>query len=230
MDQPRRTPPRPSQNRPRRTPPLPPQAQRGGAGPEGDAEHGAEHRSGSGSGSGTVYRASGKRGDQGPRPTSPLVLALRRFPDPRLTGLGSGLFCVAAMLVLAFLDALLFDGSIAVYGVLFLLVSALTARWVRPADLVAAPVAVPIAFAVGILPVTDGAGGLGGQIMGLFTALAMHAGWLYGGTLVAGIIVTVRGVRHIARRAARKRSLAQARAGSPAGMATSAPHPRRRTA
>ena len=222
MEQPRRTPPRPSQNRPRRTPPLPPQATGGSDGREGPA----------GPGSGTVYRASGKGGGKAPRPVPPLVLALRRFPNPRLTGLGSGLFCAATMFVLACLDALLFGGSIAVYGVLFLLVSALTALWVRRADLVTAPVAVPIAFAVGILPVADGSGGVGGRIMGLVTALAMHAGWLYGGTLVAGLVVTVRGVRQMARRAARRRSLAQARAASPTGSAPipSAPHPRRRTA
>ncbi|MFD3560897.1 DUF6542 domain-containing protein [Streptomyces sp. NPDC058686] len=222
MDQPRRTPPRAPQTRPRRTPPLPPQAQGGSDGREGP----------SGSGSGTVYRASGKVGGTAPRPVPPVVLALRRFPDPRLTGLGSGLFCVATMFGLACLDGLLLDGSIAVYGVLFLLVSTLTAMWVRHADLVSAPVAVPIGFAVGILPVADGSGGFGGRVMGLVTALAMHAGWLYGGTLVAGLVVTVRGIRHIARRAARRRALAQARAGSPgtgAQQVTSAPRPRRRT-
>ncbi|MFC9674633.1 DUF6542 domain-containing protein [Streptomyces sp. NPDC058430] len=220
MDQPSRTPP---QNRPRRTPPLPPQAQGGSDGRNGPA----------GSGSGTVHRASGKGGGTAPRPAAPLVLALRRFPDPRLTGLGSGLFCTATMFALACLDALLFGGSVTVYGVLFLLVSTLTAMWVRRADLVSAPVAVPIGFAVGILPVADGSGGFGGQVMGLVTALAMHAGWLYGGTLVAGLVVTVRGIRHMTRRAARRRALAQARAGSPgtAGrQVTSAPRPRRRTA
>ncbi|MFB7995001.1 DUF6542 domain-containing protein [Streptomyces sp. NPDC056002] len=223
MDQPSRTPPRAPQNRPRRTPPLPPQAQGGSDGRNGP----------SGSGSGTVYRASGKGGGKAPRPVPPVVLALRRFPDPRLTGLGSGLFCTATMFALACLDALLFTGSVTVYGVLFLLVSALTAMWVRRADLVSAPVAVPIGFAVGILPVAGGSGGFGGQVMGLVTALAMHAGWLYGGTLVAGLVVTVRGIRHMTRRAARRRALAQARAGSP-GVAgrqvTSAPRPRRRTA
>ncbi|MET7514376.1 DUF6542 domain-containing protein [Streptomyces sp. NPDC005480] len=180
-----------------------------------------------------MYRASGKGGGKGPRPVPPIVLALRRFPDPRLTGLGSGLFCTASMFALALLDALLFGGSIVVYGVLFLLMSTLTAMWVRPADLVAAPVAVPIGFAVGILPVADGSGGFGGQVMGLVTALAMHAGWLYGGTLVAGLVVTVRGIRHMARRAARRRALAQARAGSPgtpAQQVASAPRPRRHTA
>ena len=94
-------------------------------------------------------RCTGRRGKGGgtaPRPVPPVVLALRRFPDPRLTGLGSGLFCTATMFALACLDALLFDGSVTVYGVLFLLVSALTALWVRRADLVSAPVAVPIAL------------------------------------------------------------------------------------
>ncbi|WP_443068730.1 DUF6542 domain-containing protein [Streptomyces sp. NBC_01361] len=223
MDQPSRTPPGAPQNRTCRTPPLPPQAQGGSDGRNGP----------SGARSGTVYRASGKGGGKPPRPVPPVVLALRRFPDPRLTGLGSGLFCTAAMFALACLDALLFGGSIVVYGVLFLLVSTLTAMWVRRADLVAAPVAVPIGFAVGILPVADGSGGFGGQVMGLVTALAMHAGWLYGGTLVAGLVVTVRGIRHMARRAARRRALAQARAGSPgtpAQQVTSAPRPRRRTA
>ncbi|MGW6153316.1 DUF6542 domain-containing protein [Streptomyces sp. NPDC055144] len=223
MEQPSRTPPRAQQNRTRRTPPLPPQAQGGSDGRDGP----------SGPGSTTVYRASGKGGGKAPRSAPPVVLALRRFPDPRLTGLGSGLFCTATMFALACLDALLFDGSVTVYGVLFLLVSALTAMWVRRADLVSAPVAVPIGFAVGILPVANGSGGLGGQVMGLVTALAMHAGWLYGGTLVAGLVVTVRGIRHMARRAARRRALAQARAGSPgtAGrQVMSAPRPRRRTA
>ncbi|MFC9500259.1 DUF6542 domain-containing protein [Streptomyces sp. NPDC056982] len=180
-----------------------------------------------------MYRASGKGGGTAPRPVPPVVLALRRFPDPRLTGLGSGLFCTATMFALACLDALLFAGSVTVYGVLFLLVSALTAMWVRRADLVSAPVAVPIGFAVGVLPVADGSGGIGGQLTGLVTALAMHAGWLYGGTLVAGVVVTVRGIRHMTRRAARRRALAQARAGSPrtAGQQVpSAPRPRRRTA
>ena len=38
----------------------------------------------------------------------------------------------------------------------------------------------------------DSSGGLLGRLMGLVTALATQAGWLYGGTLVAGLIVTGR--------------------------------------
>lgn len=145
----------------------------------------------------------------------PVVLALRRLPNPRLTGLGSGLFAAAVMLVLGGLDRLLFGGSPIVYGLLFLPVSALTALWVRPADLVTAPIAVPIAFAVGLVPIAGGASGFGSRIMAVVTALAVHAGWLYGGTLVAGVIATVRKVRLMARRRA-----AQAAAQAAAQRAT----------
>ncbi|MFD7813691.1 DUF6542 domain-containing protein [Streptomyces sp. NPDC059785] len=124
------------------------------------------------------------------------------MPNPRLTGLGSGLFCGALMFAVACLDQLLFGASLTVYGVLFLPVCALTAVWVRPGDLVSAPVVVPIAFAFGMLPVADGGKGFGGHLMGLVTALATQAGWLYGGTLVAGLISSVRKVRQMGRKAA----------------------------
>ncbi len=45
--------------------------------------------------------------------------------------------------------------------------------------------------------------------MGLVTALAVHAGWLYGGTLIAGLIASVRKVRLM--RARRQYVLAQER-------------------
>ncbi|MGW8761785.1 DUF6542 domain-containing protein [Streptomyces sp. NPDC055815] len=136
----------------------------------------------------------------GRRPVPPVVLALRRLPSPRLTGLGAGLFASAVMLALGLLDQLLLDGSPVVYGLLFLPVSALTALWVRTADLVTAPIGVPIAFAVGVVPIAGGTGGFGGQAMAVVTALAVHAGWLYGGTLVAGVIASVRKVRDMGRR------------------------------
>ncbi|MGC5529630.1 DUF6542 domain-containing protein [Streptomyces sp. SR-10] len=144
----------------------------------------------------------------------PVVLALRRFPSPRLTGIGAGLFAALTMFVLACVDRLLFDSSELVFGLLFLPVSALTALWVRPADLVTAPISVPIAFAVGVFPISGGSEGLGGQTMGLVTALAVHAGWLYGGTLIAGLIASVRKVRQM--RARRRYVLAQGRGGAPA--------------
>ncbi|ARI52495.1 hypothetical protein A6E92_10085 [Streptomyces sp. S8] len=144
----------------------------------------------------------------------PVVTALRRFPNPRLTGIGAGLFASLTMFVLACLDRLLFDSSELVYGLLFLPVSALTALWVRPADLVTAPISVPIAFAVGVFPISGGSSGFGGQTMALVTALAVHAGWLYGGTLIAGLIASVRKVRHMR---ARRRYLAlQGRTGEAA--------------
>ncbi|MFD6475453.1 DUF6542 domain-containing protein [Streptomyces anulatus] len=147
------------------------------------------------------------------RSVPPVVLALRRFPNPRLTGIGAGLFAALTMFVLACVDRLLFDSSELVYGLLFLPVSALTALWVRPADLVTAPISVPIAFAVGVFPISGGSEGLGGQIMGLVTALAVHAGWLYGGTLIAGLIASVRKVHQM--RARRRYVLAQGRGGAP---------------
>ncbi|MGW1023179.1 DUF6542 domain-containing protein [Streptomyces sp. NPDC002577] len=148
-----------------------------------------------------------------------LVQAVRRMPNPRLTGIGIGLFCSAVMFMLACIDQVVFGGSLIVYGVLFLPVSALTALWVRPADLVTAPIVVPIAFVVGLLPIIDGSGGFGERIMGIVTALAMHAGWLYGGTLITGVITTVRKIRMMARRRAQLRR----RPPRP-------PRPRRRTA
>ncbi|MEV3931067.1 MULTISPECIES: DUF6542 domain-containing protein [unclassified Streptomyces] len=129
-----------------------------------------------------------------------MVLALRRFPNPRLTGIGAGLFAALTMFLLACADRLLLGSSEIVYGLLFLPVSALTALWVRPADLVTAPIIVPIAFAVGVIPVAGGTGGFGGQTMAVVTALAVHAGWLYGGTLVAGLIATVRKIRQMRER------------------------------
>ncbi|MBB4157351.1 DUF6542 domain-containing protein [Streptomyces cinereoruber] len=154
----------------------------------------------------TAGRAPGRTTAPARRPVPPVVLALRRLPSPRLTGLGAGLFASAVMLTIGFLDLLLLDGSPVVYGLLFLPVSALTALWVRTADLVTAPIGVPIAFAVGVLPIAGGTGGLGGQAMAVVTALAVHAGWLYGGTLVAGIIASVRKVRDMGRRQQRTRT------------------------
>ncbi|NXY93384.1 hypothetical protein HYE82_02945 [Streptomyces sp. BR123] len=130
----------------------------------------------------------------------PRPAAVRRLPRPRLTGLGGGLFACVAMTLVAGLAWLLFDGSLFVYGLLFVPVAAATALWVRPADLVTAPIAVPIAFAVGVWPICGDSGGFGAQVMGLVSALSLHAGWLYGGTLVAALIAVVRKAVLIGRR------------------------------
>ncbi|MFI6092144.1 DUF6542 domain-containing protein [Streptomyces sp. NPDC051218] len=208
MEQHRTRPPQ-SPARPRRTAPLPPQ------GRPSDAA--------------AVYRAA-------PRPRRPappfvrklralpLYRRLRAMPNPRLTGLGSGLFCATVMFLLACLLWLLFGSSAVAYGVLFVPVSILTAFWVRPADLVTAPVAVPIAFAVGLIPISGGnGGGFSGHFMGLITALALHAGWLYGGTIVAALIVAGRRIKLMGqRRRARAVSPAAAGPGQGPGPGTGA--------
>ncbi|MDQ1016546.1 hypothetical protein QFZ43_003095 [Streptomyces afghaniensis] len=139
------------------------------------------------------------------RPAPAPAPAAARLPNPRLTGLGSGLFCALVMFLLGGLCAVLFGAPLTAYGVLYLPVCVLTAVWVRRGDLMTAPVVVPIAFAVGLLPVADGDGGTGGTLMGLVTALATQAGWLYGGTLITGLIVIVRRVRLVQRRRAAAR-------------------------
>jgi hypothetical protein len=154
-------------------------------------------------GTGSSVRAPGKGGEAARRPAAAgpsRADAVRRMPNPRLTGLGGGLFCGALMFLLGCVVELLFGASLTVYGVLFVPVCALTALWIRRGDLLTAPVIVPIAFTVGLFPVAENTGGIGGRLMGLFTALATQAGWLYGGTLVAGLIATVRKIRLLGRR------------------------------
>ncbi|MFD4558291.1 DUF6542 domain-containing protein [Streptomyces sp. NPDC058469] len=188
MEQHRTRPPQPGARR--GGPPLPPQAGRGpNGGPARTTRPGPQTR-------GTAQRRPAAVRRPGPA-AAPTV---RQLPNPRLTGLGGGLFCAAVMFVLGCLDQFLFGASLTVYGVLFVPVCVLTAVWIRRGDLLTAPVVVPIAFAVGLFPVADGSGGLGNRLMGLFTGLATQAGWLYGGTLVAGLIATVRRVRLLKRR------------------------------
>ncbi|MEK8172404.1 DUF6542 domain-containing protein [Streptomyces sp. M19] len=83
----------------------------------------------------------------------------------------------------------------AVYGVLFLLASAACGLWVRPLDLIMAPISVPIAFVAGLVPINDGDAGFAGQTVGVFTSLSLHAGWLYAGTMLSSVIVIVRAPR-----------------------------------
>ncbi|WP_373304676.1 DUF6542 domain-containing protein [Streptomyces cirratus] len=151
---------------------------------------------------GTKRPARRPRTSRPPRPAP-----VRRLPRPRLTGLGGGLFACAAMVLVGGIDWLLFGSSLFAYGLLFLPVAAATALWVRPADLITAPVSVPIAFAVGVWPVSGGSGGFGGELMGIVSALSLHAGWLYAGTVIAALIALVRkavliGKRRLPRRVA----------------------------
>ncbi|MFD9436105.1 DUF6542 domain-containing protein [Streptomyces sp. NPDC060002] len=128
------------------------------------------------------------------------VRTMRRVPNPRLTGLGGGLFSGVLMFGIGCLDQLLFGASLTVYSVLFPPVCLLTALWVRGGDLLSAPVVVPIAFAVGLLPVSESGNGIGARLMGLVTALATQVGWLYTGTLVAAAAVLARGLHRAAAR------------------------------
>ncbi|WP_328679454.1 hypothetical protein OG226_19280 [Streptomyces sp. NBC_01261] len=188
MEQHRTRPPQPGARR--GAPPLPPQA---GRGPNGGPAR--TTRPGPQTGGTAQRRPATVR-----RPNATAAETVRQLPNPRLTGLGGGLFCAAVMFVLGCIDQFLFGASLTVYGVLFVPVCVLTAVWIRRGDLLTAPVVVPIAFAVGLFPVADGSGGLGNRLMGLFTGLATQAGWLYAGTLVAGLIATVRRVRLLRRR------------------------------
>ncbi|WP_435798192.1 DUF6542 domain-containing protein [Streptomyces decoyicus] len=160
--------------------------------------------------SSTVYRA---------RPQRPALPAAapalrRRMPAAKLTGLGCWLLATVALLAFAFLDRLLFGGAPTAYGVCYLLVGVAAALWVRPYDLVIAPVTLPIAFTLGALPIQRGADGFDGLLMGVFTVLALNAGWLYAGTLICALLAIVRRVLIIARR----------RASRPASRPQSGPH------
>lgn len=126
----------------------------------------------------------------------PVAALVRRLPAAKLTGLGCALLTTLALLVFAFLDRLLAGGSPTVYGVCFVLAGAAGALWVRPYDLIVAPVTLPIAYTVGSLPVAGAGGGAGGGggglLMGVFTLLAVNAGWLYLGTALSIVLVGLR--------------------------------------
>ncbi|MFH8406957.1 DUF6542 domain-containing protein [Streptomyces sp. NPDC018019] len=161
---------------------------------------------GSGGESSTVYRVRARRRG----PLAPLARAAARLPSPRLTGLGCGLLGTLALFLFAFFDQLLFGGAPTAYGVFFVLVSVCAGLWVRPYDLITAPVALPIAYTVGTVPISHNTGGFGGLLMGVFTVLATQAGWLYAGTLVCALIVVVRKAAALARRQAERQARRQA--------------------
>jgi hypothetical protein len=152
------------------------------------------------------------------RPGSTLVRRLRtaQRPRPRLTGLGIGLLSTVVTVLAGAVDALLFDGPGIFFGLVFVAVSVAGAVYVRPYDLVAAPVAAPIAFAAGILLTSDsGSGGLVGHLLGVFTGLALMTGWLYTGTVLAAVIVGIRALRQPSRRRRSPRCSAAPRERSP---------------
>jgi hypothetical protein len=140
------------------------------------------------------------------RPGNRAVAAVRRLraaprPRPRLTGLGTGALTTVVTVLGGAVDSLLFNGPGVFFGLVFVAVSVAGALYVRPYDLVAAPVAAPIAFALGIILTADsGGGGLVGHVVGTFTGLALMTGWLYTGTVLAAAIVSVRALRLPSRR------------------------------
>ncbi|MEU0673228.1 DUF6542 domain-containing protein [Streptomyces sp. NPDC006172] len=154
----------------------------------------------SGRGSDAVRRRPS--GDSRPAAVSPPAASppVRRLPNPRLTGLGVALLLGGTALALGWLDELLFGASPTVYGVLFLPLCVLAGLWVTGTELVAAPVVVPIAYTLGLLPMTEAGDGIGHRLMTLFTALGTQVGWLYSGTLVAGVLALGRGLARMARR------------------------------
>ncbi|WP_314171888.1 DUF6542 domain-containing protein [Streptomyces winkii] len=125
---------------------------------------------------------------------APLTDAVSWLPRARLTALGSGLLGVLLMLLAGAADRWLLGGTPAVYGGAFLVVCVACAAWVRPTDLVTAPVAAPLAFTSGLFFISGGAGdqGIKDRLTNLFPVLAVNAVWLYAGTLLAVLIVTMR--------------------------------------
>lgn len=135
---------------------------------------------------------------------------------PRLTGLGTGLLTSVGALLGGIVDATLFDGPGVFFGLVFVAVSAAAALYVRPQDLVAAPVSAPIAFALAVALIGDGPGsGLTGHLIGLFTGLALMTAWLYTGTVVAAGIVGIRALLRSSRRRRSPRCSAERRERSP---------------
>lgn len=122
------------------------------------------------------------------------VYGRRRTGRPtRLTAIGTGVVAVLATLAVAGLDRLLFDDLGWLFGLGYLVVCFQLAVRVRYADLLAAPISGPIAFAVGLLvlaPVTSS--GVTAQVVALATGLALRAGWLFSGTGLAALIVLAR--------------------------------------
>ncbi|MFE7529779.1 DUF6542 domain-containing protein [Kitasatospora sp. NPDC057542] len=118
----------------------------------------------------------------------------RRTGRPtRLTAVGTGVVAVLATLAVAGVDRLLFGGLGWLFGLGYLVVCFQLAVRVRYADLLAAPISGPIAFALALLllePVSSS--GVTAQVVSLATGLALRAGWLFPGTGLAALIVLAR--------------------------------------
>ncbi|HCA84187.1 MAG TPA: hypothetical protein DEQ61_00960, partial [Streptomyces sp.] len=170
--------------------------------------------------SAAVYRA------RPPRAMSPALAVLHRLrwlmrmPGARLTGLGCGVLALLLALAAGAADHLLPSGLPTVYGGVFLFAATVCALWVRPVELLAAPVAMPITFLLGLAPVTGGTD-LTDRLLSLLSSLSLNADWLYAGTLLACTIVAVRKLLLMAERAALRAAGLQ----DPAGRRPAAPDP-----
>ncbi|MGI5349087.1 DUF6542 domain-containing protein [Streptomyces sp. CA-250714] len=141
---------------------------------------------------GTARQARGAQG-AAPRTADGRRRGARdRLPTPRLTGLGVGVFASLLMVLLGGLVSLLPGGAPAFYGIGFVLVAMAAAVWVRPTELFAAPIAAPLAYTIGLFFAGGTGDGFTGVLQNVFTGLALHAGWLYAGTLAAALIGLIR--------------------------------------
>ncbi|WP_457028384.1 DUF6542 domain-containing protein [Kitasatospora sp. P5_F3] len=126
----------------------------------------------------------------------------RSGPPARLTAVGTGVLALAATLAAAAVDRLLFGDLGVLFGLGYLVVCFQLAVRVRLADLPAAPISGPIAFALALVCFAPGAAsGVTGQVVALASGLALRAGWLFTGT---GLAVVIVGARFLAQRRIRR--------------------------
>ncbi len=112
---------------------------------------------------------------------------------PRLTGFGTGVVLCALTLLGGATERTFSDDLGWFFGITFVLAAGAAACWVRPADLAAAPVGAPIAFAIGVAVTgAGGGGGFLGFVAATVTGLATRTGWLYTGTVLAAAITATR--------------------------------------
>ncbi|MFC1417466.1 DUF6542 domain-containing protein [Streptacidiphilus cavernicola] len=122
----------------------------------------------------------------------------------RLTAVGGAVVTLGATLLGGAIDFWLFGGTGIVMGLAYIATCFQVAVRVRAADLAIAPVSGPIAFAATLLVMGAGPDhSVLGRIIGLATALALQAGWLFSGTAVSVLIVLA---RRIALNRARRRA------------------------
>jgi hypothetical protein len=125
------------------------------------------------------------RGVVRPKPQPRTHPRSRHRPRPRLrlTGLGCGVLYAVAMVAVAWLCEM-FGGAPALYGVLFVIAAVAAALWVRPGDLICAPIAAPLAFTLGLVTTCG--------LMDTVTELALRAPWLFSGTGTAAGLALLR--------------------------------------